>query len=399
MLKRISSLLFEDDIDDDEVEDDETGQSPVIAPSPRPSASSRREQVNIQPTVSSSRREQPVSTQPAKREPAVVAQPTYRREQVSAPQAPRREAVVPQPLVQEQVAAEQPKEESPRTVMQRIDVTQNIKSEANARPQPRRTDSVFNEAPVTIRNVDAPVSETRREPSSAPAPRPAPASRPAPATSRPASAPSRPATEQKPSMSTLGIKADAPASAPNSSARSSRSEKQKKDTQPTYQFQPVISPIFGVDEKDLDAVKTTNSKVSARESSKQANNITPIISPMYGKSTEESTLSAPQPQQTQMVHSKSSLPSMPSIQPTAAPVVSAPVIIQEPEPQEKPSAVEDEIPEFSLDDILKVGDEEFAKEKRAVDTDDSIFPDFTFGDDEEDDASLRESIVFNRRKE
>ena len=397
MLKRISSLLFEDDIDDDEVEDDETGQSPVIAPTPRPSASSRREQVNIQPAVSSSRKEQPISQQPVKREPAVVAQPTYRREQISTPQAPKRETIVPQPQVQEQVTIEQPKEEAPRTVMQRIDVTQNIKSDGTARSQSRRTDSVFNEMPTTIRNVDTPVSETKREPSLAPAQRPAPASRPVPASSRSASASIRPVTEQKPSS--LGIKADAPASAPSSSARSSRPERQKKDSQPAYQFQPVISPIFGVDEKDLDAVKTTNSKISTRESTKPDKNITPIISPMYGKSTEESTLAAPQPQQTQMVHSKSSMPSMPSIQPTVAPVVSAPAIIQEPEPQEKPSVVEDEIPEFSLDDILKVGDEEFAKEKRAVDTDDSIFPDFTFGDDEEDDASLRESIVFNRRKE
>ena len=54
-----------------------------------------------------------------------------------------------------------------------------------------------------------------------------------------------------------------------------------------YQFKPVISPIFGVDEKDLNAVKNTARKYSATEKIKNDSNITPIISPMYGADSED----------------------------------------------------------------------------------------------------------------
>jgi hypothetical protein len=44
---------------------------------------------------------------------------------------------------------------------------------------------------------------------------------------------------------------------------------------------------------------------------------------------------------------------------------------------------EDDIPEFSLDDILKVRDEEFADEDRAVKEEEApIFPDLTFDDED-----------------
>ena len=54
-----------------------------------------------------------------------------------------------------------------------------------------------------------------------------------------------------------------------------------------YRFNPVISPIFGIDEKDMDAVKTTTSKLTEKEKAKFEKNVTPILSPMYGIAVEK----------------------------------------------------------------------------------------------------------------
>lgn len=51
----------------------------------------------------------------------------------------------------------------------------------------------------------------------------------------------------------------------------------KKEIKGGYEFSPVISPIFGVDEKDTDAVIPTKSKKKVSDS-----RIGTIISPMYG---------------------------------------------------------------------------------------------------------------------
>lgn len=51
----------------------------------------------------------------------------------------------------------------------------------------------------------------------------------------------------------------------------------KKDIKGGYEFSPVISPIFGVDEKDSDAVIPTKTKKKTSDS-----HIGTIISPMYG---------------------------------------------------------------------------------------------------------------------
>ncbi len=54
-----------------------------------------------------------------------------------------------------------------------------------------------------------------------------------------------------------------------------------------YRFNPVISPIFGIDEKDMDAVKTTTSKLTEKEKAKFEKNVTPILSPIYGIAIEK----------------------------------------------------------------------------------------------------------------
>ena len=104
-----------------------------------------------------------------------------------------------------------------------------------------------------------------------------------------------------------------------------------------YQFKPVISPIFGVDEKDLDAVKNTAKKYTQKEKITQDSNISPIISPMYGRDAEDS-------------------PSM------IADTVAKSEILEKTVGNAKSFKAEEDIPEFSLDDILTASDKEYKEE-------------------------------------
>ncbi len=99
---------------------------------------------------------------------------------------------------------------------------------------------------------------------------------------------------------------------------------------PSYEFQPVISPYFGVAEKDVDSM-TTSAAPSAK---KGKDEYTPqIISPMYGLKTED----RPSPIQTTVEKSNR---------------------MEEMTPAPKKVEAEEQIPDFSLDDILNRRDEE-----------------------------------------
>lgn len=183
--------------------------------------------------------------------------------------------------------------------------------------------------------------------------------------------------------STIGsIKADKPVekktAAPVQQTKPVEEKKPAKKTYPksSYEFQPVISPIFGVDEKDMNALKTTTSKISEREKQKQNENTTPILSPMYGTSVDDA------PNLIQNTVEKSNL--LESLTGTSAPKIT-----------------EDEIPEFSLDDILKVRDEGYANLGSSLDKEqdnvlDPLFPDLTF--DEEPEDVKDETVVLKRPK-
>ncbi len=106
-----------------------------------------------------------------------------------------------------------------------------------------------------------------------------------------------------------------------------------------YEFKPVISPIFGVDEKDLTAVKNTARKYAAPEKIENDSNVSPIISPMYGTDSEDS----------------------PSL---IADTVEKSEILEKTVGNAKNYKAEDDIPEFSLDDILLASDNEFAQENK-----------------------------------
>lgn len=104
-----------------------------------------------------------------------------------------------------------------------------------------------------------------------------------------------------------------------------------------YQFKPVISPIFGVDEKDLTAVKNTARKYNNAEKIKNDGNVTPVLSPIYGSNEANS-------------------PSL--IQDT----VERSEMLEKTVGNANHFKAEDDIPEFSLDDILLVRDNEYKQE-------------------------------------
>ena len=229
----------------------------------------------------------------------------------------------PQPVVQEKPQpAPNPepvlsKEETVdvRPAMQRIDVTQQIPV-AETRKEPVRNESVFKEpAKPAAPRFDIKVDE------------------------KPAASVSRPKTK--------------PVAKP--------ARREEKPARSGYQFQPVISPIFGVDEKDMNALKTTTTKISEAQKAKNDPNISPIISPMYGVNQED------KPSSIQNSVKKSN---------EQEKIMATPAAI----------AAEEDVLDFSLDDILKERDEQFASAKNASESTEPLFPDLNLWDEEPESA-------------
>lgn len=293
MFKKLQNLLFEDD--EEVIEEEEIAKPAPAAEIPA---------APVQPAV-----------QPAPVQPAPVQIPETPAEVPEAPAFP--------PVEPEEV----------RPAMPRIDVTQPIPTQ-NAKPQPRRTESVFREQTATQ-------------------------------TARPSS---------------LGITVDGRYEEKKVSTKpvSKPTRKEERPARSSYQFQPVISPIFGVDEKDMNALKTTTTKITEAERAKTETNVTPIISPMYGRNQDD-------------------VPS--TIQKT----------VEKSNYQEKlrrdpvKLAAEDEIPEFSLDDILKVRDEEYAQpdveDTAPISSTDNLFSELNLNLwDEEPESADDQTIVIERPK-
>lgn len=113
-------------------------------------------------------------------------------------------------------------------------------------------------------------------------------------------------------------------------------EKKKPVTTGVYEFKPVISPMFGVDDKDMDAIQT-----SSRLKPEETHGVSQIISPIYGVSEEA------RPTNIQRTVEKSNYQETMSYSREA-------------------KATEDSIPEFSLDDILNARDNEFANSSAGI---------------------------------
>lgn len=189
--------------------------------------------------------------------------------------------------------------------------------------------------------------------------------------------------DNEPKKSTM-INLDDEDSKPVEKKPAVKPEVKREEVKPSkeYRFNPVISPIFGIDEKDMDAVKTTTSKLTEKEKAKFEKNVTPILSPMYGIAVEK--------------------PVKPAIK-VEEPVAVAAVKKNEPVTIPSP-AVEDEIPEFSLDDILSTRDQEPQQEDDDLfgttatsefdfGNDDQLFPNLSFGDLEKETAEDSTTII------
>ena len=189
--------------------------------------------------------------------------------------------------------------------------------------------------------------------------------------------------DNEPKKSTM-INLDDEDSKPVEKKPAVKPEVKREEVKPSkeYRFNPVISPIFGIDEKDMDAVKTTTSKLTEKEKAKFEKNVTPILSPMYGIAIEK--------------------PVKPVVKVEESVVAET---VKKSEPVKIPSpTVEDEIPEFSLDDILNTCDQEPKQEDDDLfgstatsefdfGNDDQLFPNLSFGDLEKETAEDSTTII------
>ena len=189
--------------------------------------------------------------------------------------------------------------------------------------------------------------------------------------------------DNEPKKSTM-INLDDEDSKPVEKKPAVKPEVKREEVKPSkeYRFNPVISPIFGIDEKDMDAVKTTTSKLTEKEKAKFEKNVTPILSPMYGIAVEKPVKPVVKVEESVMTET-----------------------VKKSEPVKIPSpTIEDEIPEFSLDDILSTRDQEPKQEEDDLfgstatsefdfGNDDQLFPNLSFGDLEKETAEDSTTII------
>ncbi|MBW9211891.1 MULTISPECIES: hypothetical protein [Terrabacteria group] len=155
------------------------------------------------------------------------------------------------------------------------------------------------------------------------------------------------------------------------SAPAKRMKKESRKVSETksfdYKFQPVISPIFGANEKDVDALKSTASKLNEKEKKKHMENVTTILSPMWGSEGNNP------------IHNvKEEVKETPSS-----------VLLND-------SQIDDEIPEFSLDDILNERDKVYGKVSAGdtmYDSESGVFPQLNLFDDELEDAEDSTTVI------
>ena len=285
MLKKLQSLLFEDEEDEElveEIEDDEEEEEEVVEIKPAPRRGKRR---NARPAP---------EPEP---EPEPIPAPVY-----SAPAEPAKPA---------------------KPVMNRVEVTKTIPVQKVNEPSARPS-SVFS-------SNDSVFKKPAQVPHASP---------------RPVFEPTESAQTPDPvSVSTFGISADTQRPSnirPASEARKQRPQAERpstsKRTAPAsvYEFRPVISPMFGVDEKDMQSVQYAPKKDPVTPSVQQVHESSKVISPIYGAEEQSSASSASRP--------------------VSGAGKENPFYAGSQQEEEKG------FPEFSLDDILSARDEEFSRQ-------------------------------------
>lgn len=279
MLKKLQNLLFEDDEIDEEEEEEVEEEVEEVKPARKKRGRHRKEE-----------EEEQVYEEP-------IPQPAYQAKPEPAP--------APAPVQ--------------KPVLKRVEVTQAISV-----PKPEPVQEAPAAAPSFNNNAafqrpSAPVQHA--------SPRPISANRPA----EQAPAFNVPAPQQ---ASSFGISADDSA-ARNTDRRSQTNRRQevKRPASSVYEFRPVISPMFGVDEKDINMMSYVAKNEPEMEQDARATS--QVLSPIYGVD-QETTPAAPEKVE------------IPSFDGAAY--------------QPKPQPEENTFPEFSLDDILSARDEEFNRQ-------------------------------------
>jgi hypothetical protein len=262
----------------------------------------------------------------------VEVKPSRRKPTMETIEAKPRQKPAPAPVP---APVQQPAEPA-RPVMSRIEMTQPIQTQKEE-PKPAASSSGFNtgsvfKTPSAVQHANPrPIQEPTLNIKPVEQPRPSsfsgltldkgkkeePKVKPAPV--RPAQQVQQPVQQQvvrpKPAAQMQAAKTASPRGS-------------------VYEFKPVISPMFGVDEKDMDAM-TVTAKIG-RVSPSTEINVSKIISPIYGTNLDAGAIAM------QSTSEKSGR--MDSAVYTSA-----------------ARQQEDRIPEFSLDDILSARDEEFSR--------------------------------------
>lgn len=149
----------------------------------------------------------------------------------------------------------------------------------------------------------------------------------------------------------FGLTIDTPKAAPaKAEPAKSAARKPASSSHPAaYEFRPVISPMFGVDETDMDAIANTAKRLEETEDN---SNVSEIISPIYG-----TNLNGVQDSYAAMAANASPRNTKPAGAQNDIDTVAR---------KHVEKSAEDDLPDFSLDDILNARDEEFARETKAA---------------------------------
>ncbi|MBR2990525.1 MAG: hypothetical protein IKF51_03580 [Solobacterium sp.] len=220
----------------------------------------------------------------------------------------------------------------------------------------RRKEAPAPEEKPAMKRIDV-TTEMPKAETAAPVPPAAPARRePAPVFEEPVRE-TKPVQEKKATSLNIDDLAEGRSAAYQAPAKPGRKAPAKaaNNKKPSYEFQPVISPYFGVAEKDVDSMATS----AAPSTKKGKDEYTPqIISPMYGIKTED------RPSSIQTTVEKSNR-------------------MEEMTPAPKKVEAEERVPDFSLDDILNRRDEEELVQTSLFDDSDEIDTTTVFRTDRE----------------
>ncbi len=292
MLKKLQNLLFEDEeLEDEELEEEEEDEEEEVVVKKEKPARRRRGRRHEEEEEEEVTEETPVQkpVYQAKPEPAPAAKPVLKRVEVTQ-------------------AISVPK-------------TETAPQEASAVRKPNNgySNAAFQKPAAPVQHATPrPIYEEQR-----PVKEAAPVFR----------------TPEPQQASSFGISADDTANSVRTQPRRPEPQSSQSVKRPgaVYEFRPVISPMFGVDEKDINAMAYI-AKPEPMDEPDPTHHATQLLSPIYGANEGA-------PENTTFTNEMQRIPSFDGS-------------AYQPQPQPE----ENTFPEFSLDDILSARDEEFTRQ-------------------------------------